>query len=286
MPCKGLLEGVPTAYRGLMTSPRILPMALIAVMLTFAVGMGHQTAAAAVDVSGDDANDQFVGSGQSAGHSPGSAATEGGHRSCAGCSWMATDPCPAGSSSINCGVVSAGCPSGQVQRLMWFSDDAGATWDNRGLRCLSAVGHVATGPATLPVRESFARAVPPAQITWQPEHGLLAQVPTLFSSGQPARPTPSIHEIGGMQIRLAPVAHWHWDFGDGAVLDTQVAGSRFPDREVSHVYRKAGVYEVRLHTTWTATYTVDDRGPYPVAGTVTQLAAAQIRVGQGRAVLS
>lgn len=243
----------------------------------------------AVDISGDDANDQFVGSGQSGGAAgSGSGSGSGGrHQSCAHCSWMAADACSSEFNAISCGTVTAGCPTGQEQRRMWFSLDYGLTWLDRGLRCV-IVGGGGTGsqPSRQALQETFARAVPAAHITSQPSAGLLPQVPTLFSSGQPAAPAASSHRLGALQIQLSPTAHWHWDFGDGGELDTQSAGSRYPDRSVSHVYRTAGEFLVRLRTVWTATYTVDGHGPFAVEGTVTQLATARLQVGQGRAVLS
>ena len=275
-----------SAYRGRVPRHFRVLAVLATVALTLTISTVCMPHARAVDVSGDDANDQFVGSGQSTARAPGTGSSSGSHHSCHDCRWQATEPCPAGSSSINCGIVGSGCPTGQVLRLIWFSDDGGATWENRGPRCLGASGGADSRPAAQAIHERFARAVPAAEISCQPAQGLLPQVPTLFSSGQPAHVPTSTHTIGGRQIRLSPVAHWHWDFGDGAVLDTQLAGSRFPDLSVSHIYRESGTFQVRLRTTWTATYTVDGQGPFPVEGTVTQSATATIRVGQGRAVLS
>ncbi len=247
----------------------------------------------AVDISGDDEHDQFVGSagrpGSAGSTSQGGTAqhSAGAKQACAHCRWLATDPCPPGSSAISCGVVRQTCQEGQVARLTWFSADDGANWENRGLRCLgSAAGSNSGQASTQAVHESFAQAVPAAVIGVQPEHGLLPAVPTLFSSGQPRSPAPSVHRIGSLRILLAPQAHWLWDFGDGTQLATEASGGRYPDRAVSHTYRRAGSYLVQLRTTWTATYTVDGQGPYQVAGAVTQLASTRIQVGQGRAVLS
>lgn len=241
-------------------------------------------ATSALDVSGDDANDQFVGSGDTGSHSDGSAS--GSQHSCAHCTWMAADPCSLDSNAIGCGRLTAACPAGQEQRRMWFSLDYGLTWFDRGLECVGASSEASIDSAGQALHETFARAVPQARISSQPSQGLLPQVPTLFDSGQPVALAPSRHRIGSLAIVLAPIAHWHWDFGDGGRLDTQSAGSRYPDRTVSHVYRKAGVFQVRLRTTWTATYTVDGQGPFAVEGPVIQFAATRIEVGQGRAVLT
>lgn len=261
-------------------STRLVPAFIVLMVVASA------SSAMAVDVSGDDANDQFVGSGQTGSNAGGGGGSASKHHSCANCSWMTADPCSSEFNSIGCGKVTQGCPAGQEQRRMWFSLDYGLTWFDRGLRCVSSGGGASDHPSAQAVHETFVRAVPAARISSQPSQGLLPQVPTLFSSGQPAVPEPSTHHIGSLQIQLSPVAHWHWDFGDGGGLDTSTAGSRYPDRSVSHVYRRAGVFEVQLRTTWTATYTVAGQGPFAVEGSVTQLASARIQVGQGRAVLS
>lgn len=238
----------------------------------------------AVDVGSDDANDQFVGGGDAGSSSGGSSGS--GRHSCANCTWMASDPCSSQFNSSGCGQVAAGCPAGQEKRRLWFSLNDGLTWLDRGLRCVDTSSRDSVDPAGRILHETFARAVPSARISSQPAKGLLPQVPTLFASGQPAVLAPSTHRIGSIEIVLAPVARWHWEFGDGGVLDTHTAGSRYPDRTVSHVYRSAGVFEVRLQTIWTATYTVDGQGPFTVDGSVTQVATARIEVGQGRAVLT
>ncbi len=43
--------------------------------------------------------------------------------------------------------------------------------------------------------------------------------------------------------------------------------------------------QVRVTTTWSASYMIDDLGPFQVSLPVTQSAAAVLMVGQARAVL-
>ena len=259
--------------------------------LLLAMTLGLAPEASAVDVSGDDANDRFVGSGETGSSSAGSGSSGGSstHTSthaCVHCAWMASDPCSADSIAHGCGALSQGCPQGQQLRRMWFTDDDGLIWQDRGLRCLGPAETSSQLPSAQAVRETFARAVPAAHISSEPSVGVLPQVPTLFSSGQPSTLAPSRHHIGDHLVELSPSAHWQWDFGDGGALETTLAGSHYPDRAVSHVYRRAGEFRVRLKTTWTATYTVDGQGPFAVDGPVTQVSRARIRVGQGRSVLS
>lgn len=244
--------------------------------------------ASAVDIGSDDAHDEFVGSGSS-GTASGAASTpaRGSQpgQGCPQCVWLAADPCSSQYNALGCGRVTEGCAPGQEQRRLWFSPDAGQTWEDRGLRCVGGAPGASPDPAGQEIREVFARAVPALRPTAQPARGVLPHVPTLFDSGQPAALEASTHELAGVRVVLRPVARWHWDFGDGTSLDTQVPGSRYPDLAVSHVYRTAGTFIVRVTATWTATYTVDGSGPQAVEGSVTQHAQLAVQVGQGRAVL-
>ena len=153
------------------------------------------------------------------------------------------------------------------------------------MRCVDSSPGASTDSAARELRDAFVRAVPPPHLTVEPPRGVLPQVPTLFDSGQPAVLEPSVHALAGTQVVLRPVARWHWDFGDGTSLDTQVPGSHYPDLTVSHVYRAVGTFLVRVRTTWTATFTVNGSSPRAVDGSVTQHAQLAVRVGQGRAVL-
>jgi len=262
-----------------------LRIAAIVLVLLCGLAPVHATAQA-VDISGDDASDQFVGSGSSAGSSGGGASPSRPGRGCSHCIVMASDPCSSQYNTIGCGRVTEGCPAGQEQRRMWYSPDDGHSWEDLGLRCVGGRPEARIDPVAQQVHDAFARAVPPAHITVQPSQGILPQVPTLFDSGQPAALDPSAHMLGGVQVILRPVARWHWDFGDGASLDTQSPGSRFPDLTVSHIYRTSGGATIRLRTTWTASYTLDGAGPFLVDGAITQESSLRIEVGQGRAVLA
>lgn len=244
--------------------------------------------AGAVDVGSDDVHDQFVGSGSSgSGSNAGTTSGRGGQsgRGCPDCIWLAADPCSSQYNALGCGRVVEGCAPGQEQRRIWFSSDAGQTWDDQGVRCVGANPGASTTTATQELRDAFARAVPPLRLTAEPARGVLPQVPTLFDSGQPAALQPSTHALAGAQVVLRPVARWHWDFGDGTSLDTQVPGSHYPDLTVSHVYRASGTFVVRVRATWTATFTVNGSSPRAVDGSVTQQAQLAVLVGQGRAVL-
>lgn len=239
----------------------------------------------AVDVSSDDSADQFIGSGQQAQASPGSGSHSTSEQGCSHCIWMLGDPCSSQYNSFACGKVTEGCSVGQEQRRQWYSTDDGLTWQDRGLICVGA-SSVSVDPGGEQLRSAFARAVPGASISVEPKGGVLPQVPAIFDSGQPQSLAPSTHLVGAVAVRLAPVASWLWEFGDGSTLETGISGSHYPNTQVSHTYRRAGRYHVRLTTIWRATYSIDGQGPFAVDGEVTQESTSAVWVGQGRAVLT
>lgn len=257
---------------------------LVLLLLTLGVAVPYSPHAVAVEVGSNDATDQFVGTGSERDQQSGSSQSGSG-RDCSHCQWMLGDPCSSEYNDIGCGTVTDGCPQGQEQRRQWFSHDDGATWEDRGLACVGGSA-LAVDPAGAQLHEAFERAVPAAQITWQPPAGLLPQVPVLFDSGQPQEAGASTHGLGSASVTLNPSATWHWDFGDGGQLDTQISGSRYPQDAVSHIYRHSGTFPLTLTTTWSATYTVNGQGPYVVDGHITQESSSQVSVGQGRAVLT
>ena len=244
----------------------------------------------ALDIGSDDATDQFIGSDQQWQGSPGNESAGGGSRDhagahCSHCQWMLGDPCSSQFNSFACGRVTEGCPRGQEQRRQWFSSDDGLTWQDRGLTCVGGES-VVIDPGGASLLGAFARSVPTAQISVEPKSGVLPQVPAIFDSGQPQSLAPSTHLIGAVSIELAPAATWVWNFGDGSTLETGISGSHYPDSSVSHTYRRAGQYQVRLTTIWRATYRLAGEQALRVDGEITQEATSWVGVGQGRAVLT
>ena len=264
-----------------------------AVLVTSLLGFVLATwapATFALNVGTDVAADLFIGSDQQWQASPGHGSSESGSQDhsgshCNTCQWMMGDPCSSEFNAISCGRVTEGCAVGQEQRRQWFSADDGLIWQDRGLTCVGgAVASIDAGGAQL--YAAFARSVPAAHIRVEPASGVLPQLPALFDSGQPQVVPASTHHIGSVSVELAPAASWVWDFGDGSTLETGISGSRYPDTSVSHTYRRAGKYLVRLITIWRATYRIDGQGTLAVDGEITQETTSWVGVGQGRAVLT
>lgn len=264
---------------------------VVAVALSWAVLACVPTAAHAalvpprVDISVDDEADRFVGTGGLVLPATVADATRREVAECSECRWRLREPC-AGVFAPGCIIILHACEGMDEQLLRaWVSRDGGATWDNRGLICVSAAGPVTVAAAGAAIQDNFERIMPSSRITFQPRRGVLPYLPVIFRSGQPQSVPPTTYEVAGQQVVLSPIPRWGWDFGDGTMLDTHVAGSAYPDLAVSHGYSRGGRYQVEVTTIWSATYTVDGLGPFPILSPVTQIDTAVVQVGQARGVL-
>ena len=242
----------------------------------------------AVDVVGDDEGDRFVGSGGLV--LPGMVGNETRRRvaTCGGCRWRLADPCATSADDgahAACMSVTRGCARAAQLLRVWLSDDGGVTWRDLGLVCLPPGGPVTVATIGLAVSDEFERAIPSSSLTHQPRQGVLPHLPVIFHSSQPSGLPPSEHVINGVRVTLYPRPSWTWEFGDGSTLRTTIPGSTYPDLAVSHTYSRGGRMQVRVTTTWNATYMIDDLGPFHVSLPVTQTATIVLPVGQARAVL-
>ena len=168
---------------------------------------------------------------------------------------------------------------------VWLSEDGGATWRDLGLVCIPPGGPVTVAKVGSAVSDEFERVIPSSSLTHQPRRGVLPYLPVIFHSSQPSVIPPSEHVINGVSVTLTPRPSWIWEFGDGGSLHTTVPGSTYPDLTVSHTYSRGGRMLVRVTTSWSATYMIDDLGPFQVSLPVRQTATIMLAVGQARAVL-
>ncbi len=269
--------------------------AFVALIMCFAVPStaspkAHQwfVTPKSVDVVGDDEGDRFVGSGGLV--LPGTVGHETRQRvaTCTGCRWQLADPCassPDDGAHAACMSVTRGCARAAQLLRVWLSEDGGVTWRDLGLVCIPPGGPVTVAQVTTSVSDEFERSIPATGLTFQPRRGVLPYLPVIFHSTQPSDLPPSEHVINGVRVTLYPRPSWTWEFGDGASLLTTIPGSTYPDLTVSHTYSRGGRMQVRVTTSWNATYMIDDLGPFQVSLPVTQTATATLPVGQARAVL-
>jgi plastocyanin len=238
--------------------------------------------APAIDVIGDDGADQYVGSGGLLLPGMFSVETRDSVARCASCRWRLRDPC---GPDTGCLISPMPCPpEHRVLETLW-SRDGGNTWQAIGAWCVGPGGPRTVAQVGQAASDQFLADVEPPRLAVQPTAGAVTQVPTIWHSGQVAPTDPLVFQVLGAQVALTAVPRWVWEFGDGHALRTSSAGSRHPDRSVSHTFRRPGRYRVSCTTTWTATFTVDGLGPFPVAQDIEQRSAHTITVREARARL-
>jgi hypothetical protein len=243
-------------------------------------------APAGIEVIGDDSRDRYVGSGGLILPDTFAAGTRDQVARCRDCRWRLRDPCPIPDPADPrlCSFTPMPCPADSELLESQISTDGGAQWQTLGLMCVGPGGPRTVSSIGGEAQEEFESFVPALRIRSQPDRGRVPRLPVIWHSGQEGVQSYDEVILGHtVQITAAPV--WLWRFGDGHQMETTNAGSRYPETVVSHRYRKAGRYRVTCTTTWHATFTIDDLGPFPVEAPLVQTDAQTITVAPARASL-
>ena len=258
-------------------TPGLLLLALLAAVAWAPLAIAD------VGVIGDDKRDAFVGSGSLV--LPGSMYDQGrgAAAECPGCSWRAV---------LQCEMTTAGSCRGPArlcgvdgQWLRVYLTRPGAAEVDLGAACFGPSGPVSRFDFESRLNDVVREAVPDLNPVSQPSTGVLPHLPVIFDARQPVGTRSVDYVIVDLPVTLSVTPRWAWEFGDGKALTTDVPGGRWPDQSVSHVYRGAGGYEVRVRAAWSGFYVVDGLGPLAVQQPVFQEARLPVRVGEGRAVL-
>ncbi len=267
---------------------RFVGTGLLVVGLLIGLAVVGAVPAAAADVHGDDGRDVYVGTGglilpPGVGEEARNTVAR-----CPGCAWRLTTVCvdPGLGSPFDegggCAGVVRGCPQGRQLLRAWFRP-AGEPWRAVDVVCLGEpvtveeVGHE--------VADRVEEGIPDLRPAFQPLQGAVTQLPVAFSSGQPAGPRRWTMQVAGRSVSVTAVPSWTWSYGDGSTWTGSEPGGGFRRPTVTHAYARPGLMQVVVRTRWTATYVVDGLGPFDVAEPVSQSAAVDVRIGEGRAVL-
>ena len=287
----GILGWTPDGRRRRLTRATGGAARLLAAVVVGCVLAAGGGAAQAADVHGDDETDAYVGTGGLILPAGVDAATRTIVASCAGCHWRLSTPCVRSDlghpfdGQSPCMSVVRGCPDGRRLLRTWFQPADGA-WRQVGLVCLDPSGPVTVRDMGQAAHERAVRGIPPLRPAFQPRRGVVTQLPVLFTAGQPAGPQSWEVDLLGQRVHLVATPRWTWTFGDGASLSTDDPGGGYPDDAVAHVYRRSGGRHVTLTARWSASFTVDGLGPFPVPEPVVQEVSSDLDVGEGRALLA
>jgi hypothetical protein len=121
--------------------------------------------------------------------------------------------------------------------------------------------------------------LPAPRPSYEPPHGTLVNLPTIFESGDHGALTGSF-QLAGMTVTVtAKPTLWTWRFDPGHSEQFNQPGGRYPNTSVAYTYLTTGRRVVTVTTTWTASYTVNGAGnSRPVAGFVTRSGSVPVPV--------
>jgi len=244
---------------------------------------------AEIGVGGDDGRDLYEGSGGLivGGGYRGDDADRVESASCTDCRWKLTAMCslPDHNPEDACPGSFMGCPTGQL-RVRVLLARPGQTWRVIGTTCLGPGGPVTVSDLINRLRDLAVTRVPGLRPAYQPDGRAVVGIPVILRTGQPRTLGTRELAVLGHDVLLTATASWVWRYGDGESEVTAYPGGVWPDRSVSHTYRRADTERVDVTTVWAATFRVDGLGPFAVTGDVVrQDATLVISVRPARAQL-
>lgn len=159
---------------------------------------------------------------------------------------------------------------------MLRSDASGEPMRYRGTVCLGPGGPAtSTNLATSLKDEAVARLGPlrPRLLSPAAVQGQRSRV----SAGVPRTVTFPL-AVAGLHVLVTAAGRFTWHGPEAAAIaDTAPVASYF--------WRRCGPVQVQVSAVWTATFSVDGLGPFPVEQTITQEGSINLRVHRAKAVL-
>ncbi len=246
---------------------------------------------AATDVTGDDANDLYRGTGglvvpESSWQSDGP--TRRDVAECLDCEWRITRLCTKEQqASGGCRRIDVGCPVGTIAVRVWLRH-VGGDWMVVGRTCQGDEPPRTVTDVGTEVRAEAERLLPPLRARLQPSGAALVRLPVVGRTGQPAQGIRGADlSVLGVAVVLDARVRWRWDWAEGDPQWYADPGGRWPDTAVSHTYRTAGARSVSVTAAWRGEFTVEGLGPFAVpGGPLTQVATVAVDVREARAVLT
>jgi hypothetical protein len=246
---------------------------------------------AATDVTGDDENDLYRGTGGLVVPESSWTSDHGSRREVAGCldcEWRITRLCSKDQqASGGCRRIDVGCPVGTVAVRVWLRR-VGGEWAVVGRMCQGDEPPRTVTDVGTEVREQAERLLPALRVRVEPNGAALVSLPVVGRTGQPAEGIRGADlSVLGTAVVLDARVRWRWDWADGAAQWYADPGSRWPDTAVSHTYRTPGARSLEVTALWRGEFVVEGLGPFAVPGPpLTQVGTAAVDVREARAVLT
>ena len=211
-----------------------------------------------------------------------------GEPTCPQCQYVFTPSCQGGpDESAACGNATTSCSQpDEILMRVYRRQPPNPDWELIGTVCRGPSNDRGGPSIGELVRREVQDLFDKPRPSYQPVRGAIVNLPTLFASGQPARYEGEPHDLAGFTVQVFATATWEWTFEPGVTRTFDQPGGPYPNYSVAHTYEDTGTYEVELVTNWSAEYTVNGEGPFPVpGGPITQTAELTVDVREARAVL-
>lgn len=268
---------------------------ILVVALAAAVGMGAASPSAAVSVIGDDEAERFVGSGAVLLPNSIEWNTRAHASTCVGCRWKVTAPCLRDDEhgDAGCRGTILGCPQGREISRAWLARP-GQDFEPVGLFCPSDGDVTSVADATVRVRGSFERHIPPLRVKCAPERGVVVGIPLHCRSLQPSGQASWVDSVAGYSVHTSAVASWEWNFQQYRAPGMKVGewshathepGADYPGDGVRQGFTLPGVHLVEVRARWRGTFTVDGLGPFPISPGLEQRASLQVPTGSALGIV-
>jgi hypothetical protein len=132
-----------------------------------------------------------------------------------------------------------------------------------------------TPPVTVTAEDFRRLPLRASGVAYQPAdgRGLVGVELVVHTAGEPQTLMTTVLGVP-VAVRATP-SRFSWDFGDGSPpVVTTDPGAPWPHHAAARAYDRPGTYQVRLTTTWTGQYRINDTGPWQdITGTATTLSA-------------
>ena len=203
---------------------------------------------------------------------------------CLACIWKYSLFCEEGA-EFACAHATTTCAPKQLRYLVKFG---------HSLTSLTTVGSVCWGFTSPPtrvkimhqIRQAQMRRVPALVPRYWPDNECLTYVPIQAWSGQPQEFRPRMMRISGFKISITASALWNWSWGDGTSQWSANSGAYRATSPISHAYSRPGRYDINVHTTWSARYSIDGIGAYTLDdGPINQASTLHVKILPSRGLL-
>ena len=130
-------------------------------------------------------------------------------------------------------------------------------WEYQGSECRGPDEAEEGGPRVTPeVVQGWVEeyGLPSAKAQVNPGNGrTLVNFENVFYTELAGEQTVNVGPNGIVTVHATPVSYtWHW--GDGTTTTTNEPGRPYPNKDVTHVYKRAGSYTVRVDVTYSGWY--------------------------------